>query len=82
MEVLLSTASSNLEKSKKLCNWTSRNAVLLPPFLKKTVATDRETVAEALLKIFAKSIKYQDTENATEELDTDEDIVSDKDNKQ
>ena len=41
------------------------NAVLLPPFLKEIVLPNRETTAEALLKIFAERMNYQEAENAT-----------------
>ena len=34
-EVLLRAAAGNLARSKKQCDWTTRNAVLLPPFLKE-----------------------------------------------
>ena len=39
-EVLLCANDGDLEKSYKLCNWTSRNAILLPPFLTEAVVTD------------------------------------------
>ena len=32
-EILLCAAARNLVKSKKLHNWESSNAILLPPFL-------------------------------------------------
>ena len=41
MEVLFRSATSNLEKSKKLHDWTSRNAILLLTFLIDTVVADR-----------------------------------------
>ena len=66
-EVLLPVATGILEKFKKLQDWISRNAVLLLPFLSDLVVTDRETAAEALLEIFYRNIKEQDTENTTDE---------------
>ena len=56
-EVLLRATSGNLSKSKNLRDWTSRKAVLLPPFITKTVVADGKTVMEALLKIFSERIK-------------------------
>ena len=50
-DVLLRAAAANLDKSKKLRYWTSRNAILILPFLTDSVVADRETTAEALLKI-------------------------------
>ena len=38
-EVLLCTAANELAKPKKLRDWTSRNAVLLLPFLTEIVFT-------------------------------------------
>ena len=67
-------------ESKKLWDWTSRNAVLFPIFLTETVLTDRETVVKTLLKLFAKSINKQEVENDTEELDAEEDSHYDDDN--
>ena len=40
MEVFLRATIINLEKSKKICDWASRNAVILPPFLAKVVITN------------------------------------------
>ena len=47
-ELLLRANTNDLEKSKKLRDWTSRNTVLIPPFLTEAVVTDRETAAEVL----------------------------------
>ena len=80
-EVLIRAATSDLAKSKNPRNWTSRNTLLLPPFLTETVVTDGDTVAEALLKIFFKKTKEQEAENTTEEFYAEEDSGSDKDNK-
>ena len=70
-EVFLRTANGDLEKSKKLRNWISRNAVLLLPFLTDAVVTDKETAAEALLKNFAEKIHNHEVENTPEETDED-----------
>ena len=59
----------------------SRNAVLLPPFLKEIALTEGETAVGAIRKIFAKRINKKEEENATEELDAEEEIMSGKDNK-
>ena len=67
MEFLLRAAAGKIAKSKKLQNWTSRNIVLLPPFLTEIAITDGETAAEALLKIFGERINNQETENAAED---------------
>ena len=56
-EVLIRAATSDLAKSKNPRNWTSRNTLLLPPFLTEIVVTDGDTVAEALLKIFSRKPK-------------------------
>ena len=72
--------SSSAPKSKKLRDWTSRNAVLLPPFLTYIVLANGETAAEALLKIFSKRIKKKEAENYIEDTDVYEDSQSDKDN--
>ena len=56
VEVLLRAAAGNLVHSKKQRDWQSCNAVLLPPFLTKTLCTNIETSVEALLKIFSKRI--------------------------
>ena len=55
-EVLLRAASGDLAISKKQCNWTSHNAVLLPPFLTEAAILHGESDADELLKIFARSI--------------------------
>ena len=79
-EVLLCIAVGKLVKLKKLQNWTSRNTVLLLPFLTEIALTDRETAAEALLKIFAKRINDQEAENTAKDSDAEEEIRSVKDN--
>ena len=45
----------------------SRNTVLLPPLLKDIALTNRESTAEALLKIFSERINEKEAENATED---------------
>ena len=54
---LLCTSAGNLEKSKNISDWTSRNAVLLPLFLTEAVVADGETEEEALLDIFTEKIQ-------------------------
>ena len=66
MEVLFCAATGELAKSKKLGDWTARKAILLPSFLTEIALTDRETTAEALLKIFAEKINKQEAENAAD----------------
>ena len=78
--VLFGAAAGNLAKSKKLRDGTSRNAIIFPPFLTKTVVTDSETVEEVVLKIFAERIKDQETDNTIEELDADKNSGFNKDN--
>ena len=80
-EVLLFATAGNLAKSKKLRDWTSRNAVLIPTFLTEIALTDKETSAEALLKISAERINKQEAENAAEESDTVEEIRTDEESK-
>ena len=55
-EVLLRAAAGNLARSKKQRDWTSHNAVLLPPFLTETAILHGELDVGELLKIFARSI--------------------------
>ena len=59
-ELLLHVAANELEKAKKFQYWTSINTVLLLVFLTENALTDRETVAEVLLKIFSKRINKQE----------------------
>ena len=80
-EFLLCAAVGKLVKSKKLRDWTSRNVVLLPPFLTEIVIINEETTSEALFNISTERINRQEAENATEESDADEDSRFDKDNK-
>ena len=40
MKVFLCSTTINLEKSKKICDWESMNAVIIPPFLAKVVITN------------------------------------------
>ena len=54
--VLLHTAAGDLARSKKQRDWTSRNAVLLPPILTEAAILQCESDADELLKIFARSI--------------------------
>ena len=60
IEVFLHAAAGELAKLNKLRDWTSINAVLLPPFLTETVLTNVETSVEALLNIFSKRINKQE----------------------
>ena len=55
-EVILRAAAGNLARSKKQRDWTSRNAVLLPPFLTEAAIFHGKSDAGELLKIFARSI--------------------------
>ena len=55
-EVLLCAPSGNLARFKKQQDWTSRNAVLLPPFLTDSAILHSKSDAGKLLKIFACSI--------------------------
>ena len=55
-EVLLRAATGDLARSKKQRDWTPRNAVLLPPFLRKAAILQGDSDAGELLKIFACSI--------------------------
>ena len=48
-EVLLRKAADKIAKLKKFWDWTSRNAVLLPPFLTEIVLANGETASEVLL---------------------------------
>ena len=68
-EVLLRASTVKLAKYKKLQDWTSRNAVLLMPFLIEIVIADGKTAAEALLKIFYKRINEKEAKNASEDSD-------------
>ena len=52
-EVLLCAAASDLARSKKHCEWTYRNSVLLPPFLKEVAILHGELDAGELLNICA-----------------------------
>ena len=64
-EVLLRKAAGKIAKLKKLWDWTSRNAVLLPPFLTEIVLTDGGTASEVLLQIFFERTNKQEEEKAT-----------------
>ena len=55
-EVLLRAAAGDLARSKKQRDWTSLNAVLLPPFLTEAEILHGESDAGELLNIFARSI--------------------------
>ena len=55
-EVLLCAAAGDLARSRKQRDWTSHNAVLLPPLLTKAAILHGESDAGELLKIFARSI--------------------------
>ena len=55
-EVLLCAAAGDLAQSKKQRDWTSRNAVLLPPFLTEAAILYGELDEGELLKIFSRSI--------------------------
>ena len=57
-EVLLCAAAGDIAQSKKQRNWTSHNAVLLPPFLTEAAILYGELDAGELLKIFARSITW------------------------
>ena len=50
-EVLLRAAAGDLARSKKQRDWTSRNAVLLPPFLTEAAILHGESDAGELLNI-------------------------------
>ena len=52
-EVLLRAAARDLARSKKQRYWTSRNTVLLPPFLTEAAILHGESEAGELLNIFA-----------------------------
>ena len=67
-EVLLRATAGILALLKKLRDWTPRNAVLLPPFLKEAAIIHGELDAVNLLKIFARSITEwaKEGENAIE----------------
>ena len=52
-EFLLCAAAGDLTRSKKQCDWTSCNAVLLPPFLSEAAILHGKSDAGELLKIFA-----------------------------
>ena len=52
-EVLLCAAAGDFSQSKKQRDWTSRNAVLLPPFLTEANILHGESDAGEILKIFA-----------------------------
>ena len=56
VEVLLCAAASDLGQSKKQRDWTSRNAVLLPPFMTEAAIFHGKSDAVNLLKIFAHTI--------------------------
>ena len=79
-EFLLRAAAGKPVKSKNLRDWTFSNAVLLPPFLTDIALPDVETASEALLKISAERINYQEGDNAAEDSDAEEESRSDKDN--
>ena len=59
-EFFLHANAGELAKLNKLRDWTSRNAVLLPPFLTDTVLDNRETAVEALMNMFSESINKQE----------------------
>ena len=69
----------DLDKSKKLRDWTSVNAAILLPLLTDAVVTYGENVAEALLKTFLERINDHGEENTQEKTDKDEDSRSDED---
>ena len=56
VEVLLRAAARNLARSKKQGDLTSRNAVLLPPFLTEAAILHGESDEGELLNIFARPI--------------------------
>ena len=69
-EVLLCAAASNLTRSKKQRDWTPRNTILLPPFLKEAAILQRDSDTDELLKIFARSImEWAKGEENTREAD-------------
>ena len=55
-EVFLCVAAGNLARSKKQRDWTSRKAVLLPPFLTEAAILHGDSDAGELLNIFTRSI--------------------------
>ena len=56
VEVIVSTAASNLTRYKNQSDFTPHNAAPLPPLLMEAKILDGETSAEYILKIFARSI--------------------------
>ena len=79
-KVLLCVAAEDLARSKKQRNWTSRNAILLPPFLTEAAILHREPDAGELLNIFARSItgwaSDADPSSKADETSKDDSVVT------
>ena len=79
-EVLLCAAAGDLVRSKKQHSWTSRNAVLTPPFLTEAPILHGESNAGELLKIFARSISEwasdADPSSEVDEASDDDSVVT------
>ena len=79
-EVLLRAAAGNLALSKKHRDWTSRNAVLLPPFFKEAAILHGKSEAGELLKIFVRSIiewaSDTDTSSEADKTSNDNSVVT------
>ena len=69
-EVLPCTSGGNLARSKKQREWTSRNAILLPPFLTEAAIIHNDSDAGELHKILARSItKWASEADSSSEAD-------------
>ena len=79
-EVLLHAAAGDLARSKKQRNWTSHNAVLLPPFLTEAAILHSDSDAGYLLKIFSHSITEWSSDTAppieADEASDDDSVVT------
>ena len=56
MEAFIHAAVGDLVQLKKLRDWASLNAILLPPLLTKAVVLDGETLKVDLIKFFASMV--------------------------
>ena len=79
-EVLLHAATGDLARSKKQRDWTSRNAVLLQPFLTEAAILHGESDTGDLLKVFARSITEwapeADYSSKADEANDDDSVVT------
>ena len=79
-EVLLCAAAGDLARSRKQRDWTSCNAVLLPPFMTEAAILHGKSDAGDLLKIFSRSITEwasdADSSSDADEANNDDSVIT------